>query len=163
MSNIIPLTIRMQTQLGVIITAVSSYLFSDEMGDFWRFSKCFQFHFRHHQRGVFTMEFVHFKGMFTTLHEPAGFVDDSRFTECHQLPCILYRNLVLKFRARKAAIETRALDSQEGLIITNPDTHRPAALASDIALLDMVTSNSLVLVRIVKHEEFAFNFLSHKP
>ena len=108
------------------------------------------------------MKFVHFKGVFTTLHEPAGFVDHSWFTECHQLLCIFYRNLVLEFRARKATVDAWTLDSQKGLMITNADAHRPTPLAADITLLDVVTSKSLVLVRIVKHEEFAFNFLSHK-
>ena len=109
------------------------------------------------------MKFVHFEGVLTTLHEPTCLVDDSRFAECHQLLGIFYRNLILEFRARKASVKAWTFDSQKGLMITNADAHRPAALAADIALLDVITSKSLVLVRIVKHEEFAFNFLSHKP
>ena len=109
------------------------------------------------------MKFVHFKGMFTTLHEPAGFVDDSWFTERHQLLRIFQGYFILKFRARKATVDAWTLDSQKGLMITNANTHRPAPFTADIALLDVVTSKSLVLVLVVKHDEFSFNFLSHMP
>ena len=108
------------------------------------------------------MKFVHFEGVFTTLDQPTGLVDNTWLAKRHQLLGIFQGNLVLKFIAGKPAVKAWTFDGQKGLIITDSDAHRPTTLTADIALPDVGTSKSLVLVRIVKHEEFAFNFLSHK-
>ena len=47
-------------------------------------------------------------------------------------------------------------------IKTDSDTNCTPTLAANVTLPDVITQKSLVLEGIIKHEEFTFNFLSHK-
>ena len=151
----------MLAKLAVIVTAVVSDLLSDEMGHFGRFVLVFELYFSHDQALVFAKELVDFEGVVTTLDEPAYLVDDAWLAELHQLVGIGKRNLLFELIARQASIQRRAFNSDVRPFVADADAHGAPLLATDIALPDVALRKSLVLERVVKHEEFAFNLLRH--
>ena len=149
--------IGVPTQLGIIITAVARYLFPDEMGQNWLFPCIFKLYFGHHKTIVVAMKFVDLKGMITTLDEPARLVDDALVAERHELFGIVHRDGLLELVAGKAPVERRPFDGDKSLVVADADADGSSPFAADVALADVTTGKSLVLVRIVKHEEFTFN------
>ena len=66
--------------MGIIETAVASYLSTDEMGLFERFVFRLKFYFCHNQSLIVAIKLVNLKHMVARTHEVACLVDDARFT-----------------------------------------------------------------------------------
>ena len=161
MVSVIPQFKRMLAELAVVITAVASDLFSDEMGDFYHIGGIAELDFSNDKAIVFAMKLIDFEGVVATLDEPAGLVDYAGFTELHELLSINKRNLLLELIAGESVVRTGPFNSNVCARISNSNANSTATLTADIALLNVAFRKSLVLERIVKHEVFAFNLLSH--
>ena len=146
----------MAAQLAVVITAVARDFFTDEMGDNGLFCAVLQFYLGHHQTVVVAMKLIDFEGVVAALHEPAGLVDNARFAERQQPLGIVERNFLFELIARKTAVERGTLDGDIASLVSDADAHGAPTVAANITLADVTTGKSLVLVRVVKHEEFAF-------
>ena len=79
-----PLAVWPYAERGIIIAAVASHFFSQEIGAFKSFVFAAQFHFGHNEAFVFAEELVHFKRVAACRHEPADFVDDAGFAETEE-------------------------------------------------------------------------------
>ena len=161
MASVIPRFKGMLAELAVVITAVASDLFSDEMGNFRRVGGIAELDFGYNKAIVFAMKLIDFEGVVATLDEPACLVDDAGFTELHQLLGIVKGNLLLELIAGESVVCTGPFNSNVRARISNSNANSTATLTADIALLDVAFRKSLVLERVVKHEVFAFNLLSH--
>ena len=82
---IYPLTVRMDTKLTIIVTAIASHFFPDEMGYFWRFRSVFELDFSDGQALVVAMKFIDLEGVLTILDKPSRLIDQTGFAEVHQL------------------------------------------------------------------------------
>ena len=158
MVSVIPQFKRMLAELAVVITAVASDLFSDEMGNFRRVGGIAELDFGYNKAIVFAMKLIDFEGVVATLDEPAGFVDYAGFTELHELLSINKRNLLLELIAGESVVCTGPFNSNVRARITNSNANSTATLATDIALLDVAMGVGQRLVGVVQDQEFSFDF-----
>ena len=107
------------------------------------------------------MKFIYLEGMVATFHQPAGFVDDTWFAERHEVVGIGKGYFLFKFVAGETTVYRRSLNRDKSLLVTDANAHRASPFTTDVALTDVTVRESLVLVRIVKHEKLSFNFLRH--
>ena len=107
------------------------------------------------------MKLIDFKSMVATFHQPACLVDDAWLAECHEHIGIIQWYFLLEFVAGETAVQRWSLDGDKGLFVTDANPHRASSLAADVALADVIARKCLVLVGIVKHEEFTFNLCVH--
>jgi hypothetical protein len=131
------------------------------MGLFEQFIFMMEFDFSHNKACIFTMEFIDFEGVRATFHQPTGLVDNARLAELHHLKAIVEGYLAFEFVTRESTIQTGPLNSKVRAFISYTYTYRTTTLTADITLLNVALRKSLVLERVVKHEEFAFNLLCH--
>jgi hypothetical protein len=131
------------------------------MGLFEQFIFMMEFDFSYDKACVFTVEFIDFEGVRATLHQPTGLVDNARLAELHHLKTIVEGYLAFEFVTRESTIQTGPLNSKVRAFISYTYTYRTTTLTADITLLNVALRISLVLERVVKHEEFAFNLLCH--
>jgi hypothetical protein len=131
------------------------------MGLFEQFIFMMEFDFSHDKACVFTVEFIDFEGVRATLHQPTGLINHARLAELNHLKTIVEGYLAFELVTRESTIQTGPLNSKVRAFISYTYTYRTTTLTADITLLNVALRKSLVLERVVKHEEFAFNFLCH--
>ena len=158
MVSVIPQFKRMLAELAVVITAVASDLFSDEMGDFYHIGGIAELDFSNDKAIVFAMKLIDFEGVVATLDEPAGLVDYAGFTELHELLSINKRNLLLELIAGESVVCTGPFNSNVRARISNSNANSTATLTADIALLDVAMGVGQRLVGVVQDQEFSFDF-----
>ena len=98
--------------------------------------------------------------MVAALHEPTGLVDDARFTELHQVFCLVERNLLLKLIPAQSTVLRRAFDGQVSAFVTDTYPDGTSVTTADIPLLDVAVTIGLLLIAVAFHQEFAFDFQS---
>jgi len=148
----------MLAELAVVITAVASDLFSDEMGDFYHIGGIAELDFSNDKAIVFAMKLIDFEGVVATADEPTRFVDDTRLAEPHELLGIVKGNLLLELVAGESVVCTGPLNSNVRARISNSNANSTATLTADIALHDVAMGVGQRLVGVVQDQEFSFDF-----
>ena len=94
-----PAAIGVLAELGIIVAAVASHFFTDEMRLFEGLFRAGEFDLSHHKASIIAMEFIDFKDMFVGLYQPTRLVDNAWLTKVHQLLSISQRYLLFKLIA----------------------------------------------------------------
>ena len=92
----------------------------------------------------------------TALHEPARLIDDTRFTESHQVFRLIKRDLLFKLIAAQSPVLRRAFDGQVSAFVTDTYPDGTSVTTADITLLDVTVTIGLLLIVVTFHQEFAF-------
>ena len=98
---VFPQAVGMLAHVAVVVAAVASDFFSDEMGYFERFVFASEFYFSHNQPIVFAFEDIYLPGVTPILrgNEPSSLAYDARFADAHErfgfvqrfLPCLFLK------------------------------------------------------------------------
>ena len=140
--------------MRVVVTAVAGDFITDEIRFFVGFVGTLQLNLSHHETLVVAKELVDLEGVGAAVHKIAALVDDTRLTETEQLFGLLKGNLLLELIAAQAAIDGRALDGEEALLIADADTYGAPATTTNVTLSYAVALACAALVVIAAHQEF---------
>lgn len=142
--------------MRVVVPAVAGDFAADEGWLCVWFVLAAKLYLSHHESLVVAIKLVNLKHMVAAAHKIAGLVDNAGLTELKELLCLVNGYLLFKLITAETCTVRRSLDSEITLVATNANTDGFTARAANIALLDAALRKSLLPIRGVAHQKFAF-------
>jgi hypothetical protein len=142
--------------MTVVETPIASDLLADEIGFFEWLVRRVKFYFRHNEPAVFSMEFIHFEDMLSTLHKIASLVNHPWFAECKEMACFFERDFLFEFIAAQSPVGRRPFYGEKSTVATDAHPDGASVATANVALFNMIGGIGLTSECHAANHEFPF-------